>query len=157
MIYLGGSQGIPRYCYCVSSIHLHVSSSLLGQLSRSTILLVFGLRLQSMAHPISSLVRTSLETFNSLLEIIQSEDVQNGPNRDAVALSGLVDELGRLRVWNANIGAHQQDQSSLDYRLRDASHIEKQIVKLFNSLQVLLEEVESVLRDQPEDFEAFDE
>jgi hypothetical protein len=32
------------------------------------------------------------------------------------------DELGRLRVWAANIGAHQSGQSSLDYRLRDASH-----------------------------------
>lgn len=32
------------------------------------------------------------------------------------------DELGRLRVWAANIGAHQTGQSSLDYRLRNASH-----------------------------------
>ncbi|KAK3685899.1 hypothetical protein B0T22DRAFT_482821 [Podospora appendiculata] len=44
------------------------------------------------------------------------------------------DELGRFRVWIANIGAHQSGRSSLDYRLRDASNIKTQVVKLLQNL-----------------------
>ncbi|KAJ5985298.1 hypothetical protein N7522_012494 [Penicillium canescens] len=50
-----------------------------------------------------------------------------------------LDELGRLRVWASNIGAHQTGQSSLDYRLRDASHLKDETIKILQrTLQVLL-------------------
>ncbi|OGE56037.1 hypothetical protein PENARI_c003G02827 [Penicillium arizonense] len=50
-----------------------------------------------------------------------------------------LDELGRLRVWASNIGAHQTGQSSLDYRLRDASHLKGETIKILQrTLQVLL-------------------
>ncbi|KAJ5735654.1 uncharacterized protein N7483_000779 [Penicillium malachiteum] len=55
------------------------------------------------------------------------------------------DELGRLRVWAANIGAPQTGKSSLDYRLRDASHIKKQMIRLLQRLQRLTEDVHDVL------------
>ncbi|KAG7004790.1 hypothetical protein G7Y79_00023g053740 [Physcia stellaris] len=57
------------------------------------------------------------------------------------------DELGRLRVWTANIGAHQTGQSSLDYRLRDASHIRLHIVKLLEDLHQTLKHVKGLLDD----------
>ncbi|KIW90528.1 uncharacterized protein Z519_09175 [Cladophialophora bantiana CBS 173.52] len=55
------------------------------------------------------------------------------------------DELGRLRVWAANIGAHQKDQSSLDYRLRNASHIKSEIINLLQSLKMTLQDLEEIL------------
>ncbi|KAL3434946.1 hypothetical protein BDV09DRAFT_195305 [Aspergillus tetrazonus] len=61
------------------------------------------------------------------------------------------DELGRLRVWAANIGAHQTRQSSLDYRLRDASHIRSQIVRLLNHIQELLTDLEDILDEDSDD------
>lgn len=63
------------------------------------------------------------------------------------------DELGRLRVWAANIGAHQNGQSSLDYRLRDASHIKKQIVRLLERLRRSLSDLQEALSEPPEEGE----
>jgi hypothetical protein len=64
-----------------------------------------------------------------------------------VPLSVWNDELGRLRVWATNVGAHQRGQSSLDYRLRDASHIKQQILNLLNELEVTVSEIEQLLSD----------
>ncbi|KIV79449.1 hypothetical protein PV11_07011 [Exophiala sideris] len=55
------------------------------------------------------------------------------------------DELGRLRIWAANIGAHQSGQSSLDYRLRDASHIRNQTIKLLQRLRRVIRDIEDLL------------
>ncbi|KAL1850626.1 hypothetical protein Plec18170_006911 [Paecilomyces lecythidis] len=54
------------------------------------------------------------------------------------------DELGRLRVWAANIGPHQTGESSLDYWLRDASHIKNETVKLLQRLQDLLNDLDDL-------------
>ncbi|KAL4929904.1 uncharacterized protein BDV17DRAFT_51795 [Aspergillus undulatus] len=65
-----------------------------------------------------------------------------------------LDEIGRLRVWAGNIGAHQVGQSSLDYRLRDASHLKGETTKLLNRmLRVLRELVEVVNEDSEDDLE----
>ena len=61
------------------------------------------------------------------------------------------DELGRLRVWASNIGAHQTGQLSLDFRLRDASHIKDQTVKLLQGLQRTLNNLDEVLADPAPD------
>ena len=65
-----------------------------------------------------------------------------------------LDELGRLRVWAANIGAHQTGQSSLDYRLRDASHLKDQIIRLLERLQRLLVDLSEFLDEILEGVEA---
>ncbi|MCJ1367248.1 hypothetical protein MMC16_006380 [Acarospora aff. strigata] len=100
-----------------------------------------------MAQIISELVIACLRAFGSLNERFQTKEILNGPYRDNLALSGLPDELGRLRIWTANIGAHQRNQSSLDYRLRDASHIRDQIIKLLSSLQCSLQDIEDLLSE----------
>lgn len=61
------------------------------------------------------------------------------------------DELGRLRMWAANIGAHQKGQSSLDFRLRDASHIHQQIIKLLDDLLGTLRDAQDVLVEDGSD------
>ena len=66
------------------------------------------------------------------------------------------DELGRLRLWAANIGAHQRGESSLEFRLRDASHIRNQILQLFSDFKDAIQDAEEVLTDRSSagDFEA---
>ncbi len=53
----------------------------------------------------------------------------------------------RLNVLAANVGAHQTGQSSLDYRLRDASHIGQQAIKLIKDLRQTIEETEALLEE----------
>ena len=55
-------------------------------------------------------------------------------------LSGLLDDLGRFRVWAANAGAHRTGGGSLDYHLREASHVHTQVTKLLGDLYKGLEE-----------------
>lgn len=59
-----------------------------------------------------------------------------------------LDERGRLRIWAGNIGAHQTGQSSLDYRLRDASHLKNETVKLLHRLLRLLRDLVDVMKDE---------
>ncbi|KAI4151159.1 MAG: hypothetical protein L6R39_002092 [Caloplaca ligustica] len=58
-----------------------------------------------------------------------------------VPLSKWNDEIGRLRVWAANIGAQQTGQSSLDFRLRDAPHIHQKFLQLFDDLIEAMNEI----------------
>lgn len=70
-----------------------------------------------------------------------SEKSALAESQSDVPLALWQDELGRFRVWASNIGAHQAGQSSLDYRLRDASDVKKQVLQLLKRLQRLIEDL----------------
>ena len=100
-----------------------------------------------MATSISSSIIACLKSFNEFIEDIKHPQEAN--------VAGLVagaweDELGRLRLWAANIGAHQTGQSSLDFRLRDASHVREQIIKLLHGLLRRIQDAKDVLADDEE-------
>ncbi|KAH8432925.1 uncharacterized protein LDX57_010558 [Aspergillus melleus] len=57
------------------------------------------------------------------------------------------DELGRLRVWAANIGAHQTGNLSLDHRLREATHIRDQTMRVLQRLKRVLEDLQDTTED----------
>ena len=100
-----------------------------------------------MAISISSSVIACLKSYNEFIEEIKQDAAAN--------VRGLVagpweDELGRLRMWAANIGAHQTGQSSLDFRLRDASHVRDQIMNLLQGLLRRLQDARDVLADDEE-------
>ncbi|KAL3475863.1 hypothetical protein BJX99DRAFT_258944 [Aspergillus californicus] len=97
---------------------------------------------------ISDLSRACLKQFTDL---IQSDALAQTPSQSGVTLRAWKDELGRLRLWIANIGAHQTGQSSLDYRLRDASHIRTQTLKVLKAISTLLGEMQSILSGEEED------
>lgn len=91
-----------------------------------------------MATSISTALLSCLKSFNQLQEQVEQPEY----SREAdVSHASWGDELGRLRVWAANIGAHQTGQSSLDFRLRDASHISNQITKLLRDLEQSLHDI----------------
>lgn len=95
---------------------------------------------------ISSSLVDCLKRFNTLT----SRD-ELASYASEVPINSWADELGRLRVWAANIGAHQTGQSSLDYRLRDASHIKAQTIRLLQRLRRTLEDSEDFLTENVED------
>ena len=107
-----------------------------------------------MATSISAILIPCLKSFNKLQEQVEQPDY--GHDQE-VAPASWGDELGRLRVWAANIGAHQTGQSSLDFRLRDASHISKQITKLLRELEQSLHEILKELSDDSPEASDYDE
>ncbi|KAL4879921.1 hypothetical protein BJY04DRAFT_219725 [Aspergillus karnatakaensis] len=86
---------------------------------------------------ISDLVRTCLAQLSELLSV---GDVLLKGQPD-VSIRAWKDERSRLSLWAGNIGSHQTGQSSLDYRLRDASHIRNQIIMILEAIKSLLEEL----------------
>lgn len=81
--------------------------------------------------------------LKQLKQLAQSE----GLNQHKFDVSpGLwADELGRLRVWAANIGAHQTGQSSLDFRLRDSSSAQKTLMRVLERLHRAIEDLQDIL------------
>ena len=102
---------------------------------------------------VSSVLIPCLNSFNDLVKNLKYESNRYGELAQVVPHSCWEDELGRLRVWTANIGAHQTGQSSLDFRLRDASHIRHQIVKLLEDLHKTIQDTDDFLEEDsgPED------
>ncbi|KAI4231420.1 MAG: hypothetical protein L6R40_007742 [Gallowayella cf. fulva] len=66
---------------------------------------------------------------------------------EGLAISDWEDERGRLRMWAANIGAHQTGQFSLDFRLRDSSLLQQQVMRLLENLARQLDEARIVLTE----------
>ncbi|KAI4178966.1 MAG: hypothetical protein LQ346_007304 [Caloplaca aetnensis] len=84
------------------------------------------------------------KAFNDLIvELQYAAEVES----QGLSLRDWEDERGRLRLWAANIGAHQTGQSSLDFRLRDSSHIHQQIVKLLDELLRRIKDARAVLAE----------
>ena len=89
-----------------------------------------------------------LESFNQLFERVEQSDYGREDEVDSVSW---MDELGRLRIWAANTGALRTGQSSLDFQLRDSSHIKQQVVELLEDLgQTILETTDALSEDVPE-------
>lgn len=59
------------------------------------------------------------------------------------------DELGHLRVWVANIGTQETGTLfSLDHRLRDASHLKTQTLRLLGRLRRIIDDIQTACCDQ---------
>ena len=67
-------------------------------------------------------------SFSQLLENVEKLD-------DRAVSQQLLNEFGRFKVWAGNAGAHRTGRVSLDYRLREASHIYDELTKLLGELK----------------------
>ena len=85
---------------------------------------------------ISYRIATCLEQF----EYVQSSSHLESCEIEVLSFAWQ-DKLGQLRVWVATTGAYQKNNFSLDYRLRDASHIKDQVIRQLNRLQRVLEDL----------------
>ena len=84
-----------------------------------------------MDNPIADKVTVCLQSFQTLCSALLQ------PNLDfseQILLPKVKDEFSRFKVWSGNIRAHRSGRSSLNYRLRDASHLRKQIISLLEDL-----------------------
>ncbi len=100
-----------------------------------------------MAETISSQVGQCLALFRSLVASPSPEGLKlSFPNADVV--HQMVDEQSRFKVWSGSLGAHRTSTSSLDYRLRDASHIKEQVGKLLKDLAQLLQDALAIAKGE---------
>ena len=111
-----------------------------------------------MATAISASITACVNTFNEFIGHIKQNYGLNELRTKGLFVGAWEDELGRLRIWAANIGAHQTGCSSLDFRLRDASHIREQIMKLLESLLRKFQDTRVALaEDENDDVGVIDE
>ncbi|CAK7229615.1 hypothetical protein SBRCBS47491_007310 [Sporothrix bragantina] len=94
-----------------------------------------------MATTISRGVHDCLAAFRSFLALRDGEWEDN---------SGIhvENDFARFKVWAGNIGAHKKGQSSMEYRLRDASHIQKEVLRLLGQLGELLKEACTIVKGE---------
>ncbi|CAM1510793.1 Fc.00g083060.m01.CDS01 [Cosmosporella sp. VM-42] len=90
---------------------------------------------------IALLVKHCLALNKGLIQALE-----NGDDELSSSLSlRLSDQNSRFIIWSANVGAHRTGTSSLEYRLRDASHIKETVRDLLDDLQHLIEDATNIL------------
>lgn len=80
---------------------------------------------------IPHLVSACFSSFEVLLASVLKKEPELS---NEITSSEISDATGRFRIWCSNIGAHQTGRSSLQYRLRDASHLRDRVQTLLQSL-----------------------
>jgi hypothetical protein len=91
---------------------------------------------------VATYVQHCLESFhNACISLAKAE-----PGiRNKLPPGTIHDCLGRFRLWVGNMGAHRRGRASLDYKLREASHIRERVLELLQNLEsVLLEAIEII-------------
>ncbi len=87
-------------------------------------------------------VHAALRSFQSLVGYLNDDqnDTHNlSPTRIPLR-AGFEDEFTRFKMWAGNLGAHQNGRASLDYRLREAPHLQEQVVYLLKDLSQSLQD-----------------
>lgn len=85
-------------------------------------------------------VQHCLRGFRAIEADSQSSEAPNLP-----AAFTIENELGRFKLWCGNIGAHQRGKSSLDHKLREASHIRIRVIELLQRLRNTLSDISSIV------------
>lgn len=93
---------------------------------------------------ISTQVKRCLELNKILSNSLETPQVDLP---EGVSLS-LGDQKSRFAVWCGNIGAHRTGTSSLEHRLRDASHIKENVVDLLEELECLINDARGIIDGQ---------
>lgn len=99
-------------------------------------------RYLNMTESIADVVLAALVGLKRLSEIIrESDDISLRTS----LLPRLDDESARLKIWAGNSGAHRTGRASLEHRLRDASHIQQQVLRLLRDLKDCLEDAADIM------------
>ncbi|KAL8833204.1 MAG: hypothetical protein Q9170_004426 [Blastenia crenularia] len=77
-----------------------------------------------------------LQTLDSIVNIAQTKSRYNETDIDVIQWD---EQRGRFRIWVADTGACQENQSALEFRLRDDSRLREEILKLLQSLRKQLD------------------
>ncbi|KAH6642193.1 hypothetical protein C7974DRAFT_97147 [Boeremia exigua] len=99
---------------------------------------------------VSTIANYVRECLRKLKHASASYEEANVEIKEKLLNGSISDQAGRFRLWSSNIGAHQLGRSSLDYRLREASHIKDQILDLLREyIGVLDETVDIIKKNRP--------
>jgi hypothetical protein len=60
---------------------------------------------------------------------------QSSQHADQIAPERIEDEFDRFKIWAGNIAAHRKGLRSLEYRLRDAAHLQDETNSLLTDLE----------------------
>lgn len=96
-----------------------------------------------MVSTIAEAVELCSASFSGLYKALESA---KSDSRSQISLTCVTDQHGRFNVWAGNIGAHQTGQSSLDYRLRDASQMKEKVTKILGYLSETLRDSKPLSR-----------
>lgn len=77
---------------------------------------------------IAARVKECLRSFDAMMVGLDANEEYHSLSR------AFSDASGRFKIWTSNIGAHHTGRRSLDYRLRDASHLQDHVLMLLSSL-----------------------
>lgn len=86
-----------------------------------------------------------LRCFKDLQGLLSALSTQDEPSSARAQVS---EELGRLRVWAGNFGAHrkQTDRLSLDHRLREAPDLHRVVRNHLDDLSKTTQEGKTILK-----------
>ena len=93
--------------------------------------------------------------FENLIDAIQHPARDLG---DQIPLKDVEEEFGKYKIWAGNVGAAHSGKSyeiSLDYRLREASFLGHQILRLLKTLNEKLENASSLVCGRRTPFEEY--
>ncbi|KAI5785804.1 hypothetical protein EDC01DRAFT_661502 [Geopyxis carbonaria] len=85
-----------------------------------------------------------IRSFETLCKTIRDPGTENNLILQ-LPISAVEDEIGRLRVWAENLGAHRSGRMSLDYRLREASSVKQEVLDLLEELHSSINNANSIL------------
>ncbi|KAF7553521.1 hypothetical protein G7Z17_g3535 [Cylindrodendrum hubeiense] len=95
---------------------------------------------------IASKVQAVLLSFQSLAAPATGETGSSGLRQ---IITGFEDEMIRFKMWTGNLGAHQSGRASLDHRLREAPHLQEQVVYLLTDICESLQDALALICDEP--------
>jgi hypothetical protein len=83
--------------------------------------------------------------LNMYDEVCTSMVRANHTIRDKLRPGIMDNSLGRFRLWVGNMRARRRGTASLDYKLREASHIRDRVLKLLQNLETMLGEALQII------------
>ncbi|KAM0493016.1 hypothetical protein ACHAP8_009545 [Fusarium lateritium] len=102
---------------------------------------------------IASHVSKTFESFRALEDALAETNRFDGSS-EGVALKKLLPKVGndftRFKMWVGNQKAHQNSPSSLDHRLREASHLQQQVICLLKDICESLQDASSNVFGRPD-------
>ncbi|KAF5708851.1 hypothetical protein FGLOB1_6220 [Fusarium globosum] len=100
--------------------------------------------------PIAHNVRNVLKSFRAVATLFKHEIDSLDYQAERDLLLTLENENTRFRMWAGNLAAHQSGPASLDHRLREAPHIQEQVLYLLRDILESLEDARVlILQEMP--------
>ncbi|RGP65706.1 transcription factor [Fusarium longipes] len=96
-------------------------------------------KLESIASHVIKTFRVFRDLENALAETPSSDNFSEGAPPDGL-LPMIENNFTRFKMWAGNQAAHQSGPSSLDHRLREAPHLQQQVVYLLKDICESLED-----------------